>query len=118
LQCETALHEVQPHPQDDAAFFFPKKVRATYQTASPTIITTIRFCIFFSSFVRLTLFFYGLPRGLSDFCPHQYPRNDPVWYTATAREKARTVLNTMEKAPHFHPPASLEMQTTVTKQGA
>lgn len=31
--------------------------------------------------------------------------------------KANNVLNIMEKAPHFHDPASLEIQTTATKQG-
>jgi len=42
----------------------------------------------------------------------------PIWYTATARLKAKTVLKAMEKSPHFQEPDSRTMQTTVTKQGA
>ncbi len=48
----------------------------------------------------------------------QKPISDPSWKTVVASVNANRVLKTIENAPHFQDPLSLEIQTTETKQGA
>ncbi len=49
--------------------------------------------------------------------PYPNWKNIPIWYTATAAKKAKTVLKPMEKNAHFQDD-SLAIQTTVIKHGA
>ena len=42
---------------------------------------------------------------------------EPIWKISTAKVNAKTVLNPIEKRPHFQDPDSLTIQTTATEQG-